>query len=82
MGPIGDRQPVLLSRRDYMDTRVFRLFLGLLGDAPSGLHPGEVEVETCTADRTLLIRLTAVPTAPVVEIPTDDGIIGGGPNTW
>jgi uncharacterized protein (TIGR02677 family) len=69
--------PVLLSRLGGLDTRAFRLFLGLLGDALSARRPGATEVETTTTDGTLLIRLTAVPAAPIVEIPTEDGVLRG-----
>ncbi len=69
--------PVLLSQVDVLDTRVFRLFLGLLGDALSARQPGATEVETTTSDGTLLIRLTSVADAPVVEIPTEDGVLRG-----
>lgn len=69
--------PVLLSQVDVLDTRVFRLFLGLLGDALSARQPGAAEVETTTGDGTMLIRLTAVADAPDVEIPTEDGVLSG-----
>jgi uncharacterized protein (TIGR02677 family) len=69
--------PVLLSMLGELDTRAFRLFLGLLGDALSARQPGVTEVETTTGDGTLLIRLTAVPDAPIVAIPTEDGVLRG-----
>jgi uncharacterized protein (TIGR02677 family) len=69
--------PVLLSEFGQLDTRAFRLFLGLLGDALSAREPGETEVKTTTSDGTMEIRLTLVRDAGAVRIDTEDGVLHG-----
>ncbi|GAA1023032.1 hypothetical protein Aple_096220 [Acrocarpospora pleiomorpha] len=69
--------PVLLSKLDVLDPRVFRLFLGLLGDALSARMPGETEVKTVTADGSFEIRLSLVPDGGDIRILTGDGVLTG-----
>ena len=69
--------PTLLSDLGELDRRVFRLFLGLLGDALAARRPGDTEVTTTTSDGTMEIRLSLVPDGGVVEIPTEDGVLRG-----
>jgi uncharacterized protein (TIGR02677 family) len=69
--------PVLLSELGKLDTRAFRLFLGLLGDALSTRLPGDTEVHTTTGDGTMEIRLSLVPRGGTVVIPTEDGELRG-----
>jgi uncharacterized protein (TIGR02677 family) len=69
--------PVLLSELGKLDTRAFRLFLGLLGDALSARLPGDTEVHTTTGDGTMEIRLSLVPRGGTVVIPTEDGELRG-----
>ena len=69
--------PVLLSELGTLDTRAFRLFLGLLGDALSARLPGDTEVHTTTGDGAMEIRLSLVPGGGTVEIPTEDGVLRG-----
>jgi uncharacterized protein (TIGR02677 family) len=67
----------LLSELGELDTRAFRLFLGLLGDALSARLPGDTEVRTTTGDGTMEIRLSLVPDGGTVVIPTEDGDLRG-----
>lgn len=69
--------PVLLSELGELDTRAFRLFLGLLGDALSTRLPGDTEVRTTTGDGTMEIRLSVVPDGGTVVVPTEDGELRG-----
>jgi len=69
--------PVLLSELGVLDTRAFRLFLGLLGDALSARLPGDTEAHTTTGDGTMEIRLSLVPDGGTVAIPTEDGELRG-----
>ncbi|KAA2256332.1 TIGR02677 family protein [Solihabitans fulvus] len=69
--------PVPLSGLGDLDTRAFRLFLGLLGDAMSARRPGDTEVRTTTSDGTMEIRLSLVDGGGVVRIPTEDGVLCG-----
>ncbi|HEY0451479.1 TIGR02677 family protein [Actinophytocola sp.] len=69
--------PVLLSALGTLDTRAFRLFLGLLGDALSARSPGDTEVRTTTGDGTMEIRLSLVPDGGTVVIPTEEGELRG-----
>jgi uncharacterized protein (TIGR02677 family) len=69
--------PVLLSDLGELDTRAFRLFLGLLGDALSARLPGDTEVRTTTGDGTMEIRLSLVSDGGIVVIPTEDGELRG-----
>jgi uncharacterized protein (TIGR02677 family) len=69
--------PVLLSEFGRLDTKAFRLFLGLLGDALSAREPGETEVKTTTSDGTMEIRLALVPGGGTVRIDTEDGVLHG-----
>jgi uncharacterized protein (TIGR02677 family) len=69
--------PVLMSELGELDTRAFRLFLGLLGDAMSARLPGDTEVRTTTSDGTMEIRLSLVDGGGTVRIPTQDGVLRG-----
>jgi uncharacterized protein (TIGR02677 family) len=69
--------PTLLSDLGDLDTRAFRLFLGLLGDALATRRPGDTEVTTTTSDGTMEIRLALVPAGGMVRIPTEDGVLCG-----
>lgn len=69
--------PVRLSSLEMFDPRVFRLFLGLLGDALSARLPGETEVRTVTADGSFEIKLSLVPDGGEVHIVTEDGVLTG-----
>ncbi|WP_243867016.1 TIGR02677 family protein [Actinophytocola oryzae] len=69
--------PTLLSELGVLDTRAFRLFLGLLGDALSARLPGDTEVRTTTGDGTMEIRLSLVPDGGIVVVPTEDGELRG-----
>jgi uncharacterized protein (TIGR02677 family) len=69
--------PTLLSDLGQLDTRAFRLFLALLGDALAARGPGEVEVKTVTSDGTLEVRLSLVPDGGTVTIDTWDGQLTG-----
>ncbi|GIH29034.1 hypothetical protein Aph01nite_73440 [Acrocarpospora phusangensis] len=69
--------PVRLSELDVLDPRLFRLFLGLLGDALSARLPGESEVKTVTADGSFEVRLSLVPDGGDVHIVTEDGVLTG-----
>ncbi|MGB3442241.1 MAG: TIGR02677 family protein [Actinophytocola sp.] len=69
--------PALLSELGVLDTRAFRLFLGLLGDALSARLPGDTEVRTTTGDGTMEIRLSLVSDGGIVVIPTEDGELRG-----
>ena len=69
--------PVLISELEVLDTRAFRLFLALLGDALSARLPGDTEVRTTTGDGTMEIRLSLVPDGGIVVIPTEDGELRG-----
>ncbi|GAA5058027.1 uncharacterized protein (TIGR02677 family) [Thermocatellispora tengchongensis] len=72
---------VLLSELDVLDTRAFRLFLGLLGDALAARRPGETEVKTVTADGSMEVRLVLVPGGGEAEIHTHDGVLTGPEHT-
>lgn len=69
--------PALLSNLGELDTRAFRLFLGLLGDAMSARLPGDTEVRTTTSDGTMEIRLSLVADGGMVRIQTEDGVLRG-----
>jgi uncharacterized protein (TIGR02677 family) len=69
--------PILLSELGELDTRAFRLFLGLLGDALAARSPEDTEVKTTTGDGTMEIRLSLVPDGRIVRIPTEDGVLSG-----
>lgn len=69
--------PTLLSELGELDTRAFRLFLALLGDALAARLPGDTEVTTTTSDGTMEIRLSLVPDGDIVRIPTEDGVLRG-----
>jgi uncharacterized protein (TIGR02677 family) len=69
--------PTLFSDLGELDTRAFRLFLALLGDALATRRPGDTEVTTTTGDGTMEIRLSLVPDGGTVEIPTEDGMLYG-----
>jgi uncharacterized protein (TIGR02677 family) len=69
--------PTLLSDLDVLDPRVFRLFLGLLGDALAARAPGDTEVKTVTSDGSLEVRLCLVPDGGTIAITTEDGELTG-----
>ena len=69
--------PTLLSALDALDTRAFRLFLALLGDALAARMPGDTEVKTVTGDGTLEVRLSLVPDGGTATIRTVDGLLTG-----
>lgn len=69
--------PTRLSALGELDTRAFRLFLGLLGDALSARAPGDHEIRTTTSDGTMEVRLTLVRGGGTVSIDTADGILRG-----
>jgi uncharacterized protein (TIGR02677 family) len=69
--------PVYLSDLDVLDSRAFRLFLGLLGDALAARLPGEDEVKTVTADGSLEVRLSRVRDGGEVRVRTEDGVLTG-----
>jgi uncharacterized protein (TIGR02677 family) len=69
--------PIRLSALGELDARVFRLFLGLLGDALSARVPGDHEVRTTTSDGTMEVRLSLVRGGRTVRIDTEDGVLQG-----
>jgi uncharacterized protein (TIGR02677 family) len=69
--------PTLLSDLGMLDTRSFRLFLALLGDALAARRPGDTEVKTVTSDGTLEVRLSLVPDGGTAAIRTADGLLTG-----
>jgi uncharacterized protein (TIGR02677 family) len=71
--------PLLLSELGELDTRAFRLFLALLGDALAARLPGDTDVKTTTADGSMEIRLSLVEGSRggEVAIRTEDGILTG-----
>ncbi len=73
--------PIRLSQLGELDTRAFRLFLGLLGDALASRLPGETEVKTTTSDGSMEVRLSLVQDAAdggaEVTIRTEDGLLRG-----
>jgi len=69
--------PTLLSDLDVLDSRAFRLFLALIGDALAARTPGETEVKTVTSDGTMEVRLSLVPDGGTATIRTADGILTG-----
>ena len=60
-----------------LDSRAFRLFLALLGDALAARMPGDTEVKTVTSDGTLEVRLSLVPDGGTATIRTADGLLTG-----
>jgi uncharacterized protein (TIGR02677 family) len=69
--------PTLLSDLDVLDTRSFRLFLALLGDALAARKPGDTEVKTVTSDGSMEVRLSLVPDGGTAMLRTEDGIFTG-----
>ena len=69
--------PVRLSQLGRLDTRAFRLFLGLLGDALSARLPGDTEVRTTTSDGTMAVHMSVVRGGGTVRIETEDGVLCG-----
>lgn len=69
--------PTLLSDLGELDTRAFRLFLGLLGDALAARRPGDTHVATTTSDGSMEVRLSLVADGGDVQIPTEDGVLRG-----
>jgi uncharacterized protein (TIGR02677 family) len=69
--------PTLLSDVGELDTRAFRLFLALLGDALAARRPGDTDVTTTTSDGTMEIRLAMVEDGSTVSIRTEDGVLHG-----
>jgi uncharacterized protein (TIGR02677 family) len=74
---LGTAGPTLLSALDVLDTRAFRLFLTLLGDALAARMPRDTEVKTVTSDGTLEVRLSLVPDGGTATIRTADGLLTG-----
>jgi uncharacterized protein (TIGR02677 family) len=74
---LGTAGPTLLSALGELDTRAFRLFLALLGDALTARMPGDTEVKTVTSDGTLEVRLSLVPDGGTATIRTADGLLTG-----
>ena len=74
---LGTTGPTLLSHLVVLDSRAFRLFLALLGDALAARKPGDTEVKTVTSDGTLEVRLSLVPDGGTVTIRTADGLLAG-----
>jgi uncharacterized protein (TIGR02677 family) len=74
---LGTAGPRLLSALDVLDTRAFRLFLALLGDALAARMPGDTEAKTVTSDGTLEVRLSLVPDGGTATIRTADGLLTG-----
>jgi uncharacterized protein (TIGR02677 family) len=70
-------RPTRLSELGRLDATEFGLFLALLGDALSGLRPDGSEVETTTADGTLLLRLSRPADGALAAIVTDLGTLRG-----
>nr|WP_042186519.1 TIGR02677 family protein [Kibdelosporangium sp. MJ126-NF4] len=69
--------PIRLSQLGTLDTRAFRLFLGLLGDALSARAPGDTDVRTTTSDGTMEIRMSVVHDGGTVSVQTEDGVLHG-----
>jgi uncharacterized protein (TIGR02677 family) len=73
--------PILLSQLGELDTRAFRLFLGVLGDALAARLPGDTEVKTTTSDGSMEVRLSLVKdaagVATEVAVETEDGTLCG-----
>jgi len=69
--------PALLSSFQKLDAREFRLLLALLGDALASRTPGDDHVTTTSSDGTMLVRLSVLPDAPMVELHTLDGVLRG-----
>ncbi|MGI5325478.1 TIGR02677 family protein [Actinomadura nitritigenes] len=69
--------PVLLSDLGVLDTRAFRLFLSLLGDALAARLPGDTEVKAVTGDGSLEVRLSLVAGGGQARIMTEDGVLSG-----
>src|SRR5262249_17926088 len=74
---LGTAGPTLLSALDVLDTRAFRLFLALLGDALAARMPGDTEVKTVTSDGTLEVRLSLVPDGGAATSRTAGGLLTG-----
>lgn len=70
-------RPTRLSDLGRLDPDEFALFLALLGDALSALRPDGSDVETTTADGTLLLRLARSHDGAMAEIVTTDGTLRG-----
>jgi uncharacterized protein (TIGR02677 family) len=71
--------PVLLSELGELDTRAFRMFLGLIGDALAARMPGDTEVKTTTADGSMEVRLSLLTGSAAAEVAvrTEDGVLTG-----
>ena len=74
---LGTSGPTLLSDLGVLDTRAFRLFLALLGDALAARKLGDTEIKTTTSDGTLEVRLSMVPGGGTATLHTADGIFTG-----
>jgi uncharacterized protein (TIGR02677 family) len=74
---LGTAGPTLLSALGVLDTRAFRVFLALLGDALATRMPGDTEVKTVTSDGMLEVRLSLVPDGGTATIRTADGLLTG-----
>lgn len=69
--------PTRLSDLGRLDAAEFALFLALLGDALSALPPDAADVETTTADGSILLRLSRPADGATAEIVTADGLLRG-----
>ncbi|RIQ19472.1 TIGR02677 family protein [Jiangella rhizosphaerae] len=73
--------PLRLSQLGELDTRAFRLFLALLGDALAARLPGDTEVKTTTSDGSMEVRLSLLQdgggSGCEVVILTEDGVLRG-----
>lgn len=74
---LATERPIRLSDIATLDEEPFRLFLGLLGDALTGLTPGLREVDTSTSDGSMAVRLTVLEQAREIAIHTPHGVFRG-----
>lgn len=66
-----------LSDLGYLDTRAFRLFLSLLGDALAAQSDPDQAIERMTSDGSLRVRLEPLDAGSYAEIETEQGRFGG-----
>ncbi|MBK5249513.1 MAG: TIGR02677 family protein [Actinomycetales bacterium] len=69
--------PVRVSTFARLDPEAFRLFLALLGDGLSLLHPGRDAAEVHTSDGGLRLVITRIPDAPPARLRTEHGSLTG-----
>jgi hypothetical protein len=60
-----------------VDSRAFRLFLSVLGDALAVRRPGVTTTTATSGDGTMEIRLKLVDATRTVSVPTVDGVLSG-----